>query len=377
MAGNRFPLMRTVMRIRAAQTLVFTREGGELEAFNYLTRHTFNCSPDLLTFLTFANDWTSLEECRKFLPFTSDDELCAVVEQLIANDALVAEGSDLAAQEDEFRATWRWGVPTALFHFSLRDKTYRSLEESGKLQLARAAEAPQPELYLTNPHDERAIRLPRTIEKNELLQLMSKRRTVRHAAEEAVTLEQLSDCLFAGLGIVGETRNVAGKLPLAMTPSGGARNPYEAYVYARDVEGLAPGIYHYSAFEHTLSRVGDGPDDGKASRFVGGQDWVDEMPCVIFLCARLERTMWKYDDANAYCVVLIEAGHIGQNFMLAATRHGLSACPTAALSHSEILRHLGNDGKLTHSPVYALTLGRPYIPQPEIEAAPRLLRIAG
>ena len=30
--------------------------------------------------------------------------------------------------------------------------------------------------------------------------------------------------------------------------------------------------------------------------------------------------MWKYDDPNAYRVVLIEAGHIGQNIMLAATQ---------------------------------------------------------
>jgi nitroreductase len=68
--------------------------------------------------------------------------------------------------------------------------------------------------------------------------------------------------------------------------------------------------------------------------------------------------MWKYEDANAYRVVLIEAGHIGQNMMLAATRHGLSACPTAALSHSVIKRLLGLD-RLTDAPIYALTLSAP------------------
>ena len=65
--------------------------------------------------------------------------------------------------------------------------------------------------------------------------------------------------------------------------------------------------------------------------------------------------MWKYKDANAYRVVLIEAGHIGQNIMLAATSHGLSACPTAALSHLAIKRLLGLD-RLTDAPIYALTL---------------------
>jgi nitroreductase len=68
--------------------------------------------------------------------------------------------------------------------------------------------------------------------------------------------------------------------------------------------------------------------------------------------------MWKYEDANAYRVVLIEAGHIGQNMMLAATSHGLSACPTAALCHSAIKRLLGLD-RFTDAPIYALTIAAP------------------
>ncbi|MBZ9726181.1 nitroreductase family protein [Mesorhizobium sp. CO1-1-11] len=50
--------------------------------------------------------------------------------------------------------------------------------------------------------------------------------------------------------------------------------------------------------------------------------------------------------------------NIDQNMMLAATRHGLSACPTAALSHSAIKRLPGID-RLTDAPVYALTLSIP------------------
>src|SRR5262249_833121 len=123
-------------------------------------------------------------------------------------------------------------------------------------------------------------------------------------------------------------------------------------------EGLEPGFYHYSAFEHTLARL-DGTELPKPSELMGGQDWTDDMPCLVILCAQFERTMWKYDDANAYRVVLIEAGHIGQNFMLAATRHGLSACPSAALNHAAIRRSIGRDQKFTHAPIYALTLSKP------------------
>ena len=143
-----------------------------------------------------------------------------------------------------------------------------------------------------------------------------------------------------------------------MTPSGGARNPYEAYVYARAVDGLQAGFHHYSAFDHSVLPI-DVSERPSPSELLGGQSWADDMPCIIFLYALLERPMWKYEDANAYNVVLIEAGHIAQNIMLAATRHGLSACPTAALNHSRISRCLSAERKVTHAPVYALTLAEP------------------
>jgi SagB-type dehydrogenase family enzyme len=202
------------------------------------------------------------------------------------------------------------------------------------------------------------VKLPPALDDNDLLQLMAQRRTVRTAGASDISLRHLSDCLFAGFGITGRTTNCVGVLPLGMTPSGGARNPYEAYVYARSVEGLDPGFYHYSGVEHTLARLGTN-EMPLPSSLLNGQEWADEMPCVIILMAQLERTMWKYDDANAYRVVLIEAGHIGQNIMLAATKHGLSACPTAALGHSELTRCIAPTAKLTHTPVYALTLAKP------------------
>ena len=142
-----------------------------------------------------------------------------------------------------------------------------------------------------------------------------------------------------------------------MTPSGGARNPFVAYVYAPRVIALVPGFYHYSAMEHSLGLVSEKTLE-HPSMLVGDQPWVDDMSAIVFLCANFERTMWKYQDNNAYRVVLIEAGHIGQNIMLAATENGLTACPSAALAHSKIssLLKLEND---LQSPIYALMIGAP------------------
>ncbi len=347
------------MRIRSARTLVFSRDGGAIVAFNFLTNSAFSCSHDLMSFLACVDDWTPVEEVRRYAPQHSDEELRSTIGDLLSVNALTAEESELAEAEEEYQANWKWGVPAALFHFSLQDREYMSLEDSEVLQREKLTVNPQPPLYLQNScATDSTLPLPSALERNDLLRLMASRRTVRSATPAPIALAQLSDCLFAGLGIVGQTENCVGTLPLSMTPSGGARNPYEAYVYARHVDGLEPGFYHYSGYEHSLARL---PTDElpDPAELMGGQDWTNAMPCVVFLCAFFERTMWKYDDANAYRVVLIEAGHIGQNLMLAATQHGLSACPSAALNHAAINRCIEGGSRFTHAPIYALTLAQP------------------
>ena len=347
------------MRIRSARTLVFSREGTELVGFNYLSGASFACSSDLLGLLTELDDWTDTADLPALVPGLTLEELSATTSDLVDVTALVAEGSELAAVEQDHETSWRWGLPAALFHFSLRDREFMAIEEGEQLQMARIATVPQPGFYDRNDRSG-ALLLPSATDGNELIALMAKRRTVREVARPSITLAELSDCLFAGMGIVGQTENCVGKLPLSMTPSGGARNPYEAYVYARSVEGLPPGFYHYAAIDHSLARV-ETNEMPLPSELLGGQEWTDAMPCILLLYARFERTMWKYDDANAYRVVLIEAGHIGQNVMLAATRNGLSACPTAALNHTRINDCIAPQARLTHAPIYALTLSYPRI----------------
>lgn len=341
------------MRIRTSRTLVFTPDEQMLVGCNFLTRNVFGCDSHTLDRLTAASGWGDLDATVE----RSFGGNRALVEELIEHDAVVVAGSALDRRERQYVRDWRWTVPAGLMHFTLEDADYMSLEEGEALQQRNLDKSAQPTLFLKNRGRMSTVELPGSIDRDELLQLMARRRTVRSAAKPSITLAQLADCLFAGMGITGHTQNSVGMLPLGMTPSGGARNPFEAYVLARRVDGLAPGIYHYSAVDHDLGKL-PGRDVPAFSGLLGGQDWCDEMPCVVLLVADLRRTMWKYEDANAYRVVLIEAGHIGQNIMLAATRHGLSACPTAALCHSKI-RDMLRLKRVTDAPTYALTLAVP------------------
>lgn len=350
------------MRVKAASTLVYSPEGDALVGCNFLTKQVFHCEVETLRLLSDLSEWTDATDLAQryelSVPETRD-----LLQRLIDVSALVRADSAEALREDDFAAHWAWSVPTALMHFTLEDRPFMALEEAEDRQVEKASLGNLPELARTNRDLAEVVELPDPFETSALLRFMAGRRTVRGATAAPITLSQLSETLFAGLGILGETTNRAGRLPLKLTPSGGARNPYEAYVFAYRIEGLEPGIYHYSASEHTLGRV---PSDVLPSggEVIGGQDWADSMACSIVLCAHFERTMWKYDDPNAYRVVLIEAGHVGQNIMLAATQHGLTACPSAALSHETIRSAIGLEG-VTISPVYALALGVPDA-EPEI-----------
>jgi SagB-type dehydrogenase family enzyme len=338
------------MQIRAAKTLVFTHHEGGILGCNFLAKSVFGCDSGLISVLADASEWTDAQAIIDG-PFQGDSQ---AVESLIGYFAVVVEGSELARKEEEYISEWHWSIPTGMMHFCLEDADTISLEESEAIQRQRIILEPQPPLFLRNRSP--VVSLPEVDTESALLKLMARRRTIRAAGAPSITVSQLSDCLFAGMGITDFTSNCVGMLPLGMTPSGGARNPYEAYVFARTVDGLEPGVYHYSALDHDLGHVSDSLPN--FSELVGGQDWADQMPCLLVLVADLRRTMWKYRDPNAYRVVLIEAGHIAQNVMLMATQHGLSACPTAALCQARIRDVLGLK-RITDAPVYAMTLAVP------------------
>ena len=176
---------------------------------------------------------------------------------------------------------------------------------------------------------------------------MARRRTNRFMLDRPLAQRQILDCLLFSMAITAIMEDpLAVDLPLKMTPSGGARNPYEAYVCVRNVEGLEPGTYHYSAMERNLAPLPNGRPPA-FERLLAGQHWAAKAGALIFLAANFERTMWKYHNASAYRIIMIEAGHIAQNILLAATHHGLVANPHRRLRHQP---RGGNPGALGPDP---------------------------
>jgi len=142
-------------------------------------------------------------------------------------------------------------------------------------------------------------------------------------------------------------------------PSGGGLHPLETYVVVLDVENLEPGIYHYHAQEHALRPLAAAPEDlrGTVLGLLAGQDWFADAPLHVIQVARFRRSFWKYrNHPKAYRAVLLDAGHLSQQWMLSATELGLAAYVTAAINEIDIEALLGLDG-IEASPVMMCGLG--------------------
>jgi SagB-type dehydrogenase family enzyme len=148
-----------------------------------------------------------------------------------------------------------------------------------------------------------------------------------------------------------------GPLALKTSPSGGARHSLEAFVWVRRVTGLRPGLYHYRPGDHALTAM-PGATPASVTEWLPTQDGYEQAPLLVVLASELARVTWRYRSARAYRVVLVEAGHLGQTFCLAASALGLAPFCTAALADSTIERDLGLDAA-TRPALYVVGAGHP------------------
>lgn len=342
------------MRFRRAATLTAGFEGGELVILNFLTQQRFSCSLACLEFLAKLDDWHRDKELFRYFPDAEASALGDEIAGLVSVNALVVEGTPQAEQDEIYRHEWLWGPTAGLFHFGVRNTRFIVGTKARNFMLKRKAWKPSPSLHQSN-RGKKITRLPRTDVSRQPFRLMRQRRSHRDFKPEPLELQTLADCLFAGNGIVEFKENaVYGRLPFSMTPSGGARNPYELYVYARNVTGLKQGFYHYAALSHDLGLVRAGKVD--EPEMLGGQKWSARAAAIVFLVAHFPRTMWKYHMPMAYKIVMIEAGFICQNIALTATHHGVSAVPSGAIKESVIESYLGTP-PLESAAVFTVSLG--------------------
>jgi SagB-type dehydrogenase family enzyme len=167
---------------------------------------------------------------------------------------------------------------------------------------------------------------------------------VRTFAQEALTLEEIGQLLWAAQGVTSPEG-------LRTAPSAGALYPLEIYTLT------AEGLHHYHPDTHTLELWSEGDRREDLAAAALGQDSLRQAPLILVFTAVYNRTEAKYGAARGPRYVHMEAGHSGQNVLLQAEALGLAGVPIGAFYDDQVGRVLNlPEGE---SPLYLIPLGHP------------------
>ena len=181
-----------------------------------------------------------------------------------------------------------------------------------------------------------------------LEQSLLQRRSTRSYTGEPLTLQEVSQLLWAAQGITDDRG-------FRTAPSAGGLYPLEVYVVAGDVKNLAPGVYKYGADSHELIPITAGDRRSELADAALGQAWVKEGAIVIVFTAVYERTTGKYGERGIK-YVHIELGHAAQNLCLQATAMGLGVVTVGAFHDEQVVELLNLSGD--EQPLYIIPVGR-------------------
>lgn len=173
------------------------------------------------------------------------------------------------------------------------------------------------------------------------------RRSRRDFSSAAFSLEELSYLLWATQGISRIDRNEEGKIlaQYRTVPSGGARHPFETYLFINRVTGLTPGLYRYLPVEHQLLVIKEDPALGpQVTASTYGQPFTGTSAVTFVWTAIPYRTEWHYGSI-AEKLVAIDVGHVCQNLYLAVESIHSGMCAVMGYNQARMDALIGVDGK--------------------------------
>ena len=182
---------------------------------------------------------------------------------------------------------------------------------------------------------------PRTDSEVSLEETLARRRSVRQYTDQPLTMEEISQLLWAAQGV---TRDWGART----APSAGALYPLEVYVATPE------GLYHYLPDGHRAEVLSQEDLRWALARAGLDQSAIHDAPAVFVIAAVYARTSGKYGK-RAERYVKLEAGHVGQNILLQAVALDLGGVPIGAFHDDQVQRALGLPAN--YEPLYLIPVG--------------------
>ena len=282
------------------------------------------------------------------------DDASVALKRLLKAGLIVGDGKRHAAmrERDENLRGAYWHPLAATLHAFTRWQDADAVQATKKTGTETAGElrevlgAPPVEAMDRGSAGDR-VALPRT-PRNDFDQLLARRATCRNFDAEKplpyALFAQLIERVFSAQSHVRVSDDTV--FLKKTSPSGGGLHPIEAYLIVQNVEGVAPGLYHYHSVAHALEPL-PAPEQSLralAMAAVAEQHWFANAHVMVLLAPRYDRSFWKYrHHAKAYRAIALEAGHLSQTLYLSATEAGLAAYITCAINEVPLEQAFGLD----------------------------------
>ncbi|MBV9310652.1 MAG: putative peptide maturation dehydrogenase [Solirubrobacterales bacterium] len=286
-----------------------------------------------------------------------------VIRDLLDKALLLSDSTDSPFRElrerDEALTASAWHPYAALYHFATKWSGVTIAGVSGgdgefAAETATAvrdlvAEYGPPPSELSHVRSTHTVALPARARCESFFRTLMERRTTRtFDLDRPMSLDDLDTTLRYVFGCHGYA-SVPGVVCIKRTsPSGGGLHPVTAYPVISNVKGIAPGVYHYNAGDHSLALLEPlGQQEARilATTFTCGQGHFGTAHVCFLLVARFYRSHWKYrQHPRAYAGILMDAAHLSQTLYLVATELGLGAYVTIVINGRDIEARLGLDG---------------------------------
>lgn len=195
------------------------------------------------------------------------------------------------------------------------------------------------------------IKLPEVKLKSDcsIEEALLKRRSVRDYKDEPLTLQEVSQLLWAAQGIT-DPRG------FRTAPSAGATYPLELYVVVGNVEGLEKGVYKYNPYENKIVKILDGDKRRELAVAALHQEWVEKCAINLVFTAVYERTTLRYGERGRVRYVHMEVGHAAQNVYLQAVSLKLGTVVIGAFYDDQVKKILNLPDN--EEPLYIQSIGR-------------------
>ncbi len=174
---------------------------------------------------------------------------------------------------------------------------------------------------------------------------LQSRRSVRAYKKENLTIEEVSQLLWAAYGTTKGKKKTC--------PSAGATYPLELYLVCGEVNGLKMGLYRYVPDDHSLKLVLTEDLRKKLMEASLHQEYILEAPISIVIAADFMRTTRVYGSRGERYVYM-EVGHCGQNIHLQCESLKLGTVIIGAFEDDKVKNIL----KIKEEPLYIMPVGR-------------------